>query len=146
MPGRGKGHTSLLHECLPCSAFLGSHMGKDISSIGNDMQAAQGAQVSEALSMQSTLPEVGCSTPNTAVINIWRPEADRVQQLPRKATQQESSMHSPFRQFKSTITNTALSHLQAAMQGENWRHHPSCWRLRLERQKDPTLPWLVHVP
>lgn len=83
------------------------------------MQVAQGAQVSEALPVQATLPEVGLSTPNTVGINIWHPEADRVQQLPGKQQEQASSMHTPLRQFKSTINNTALSHLQAAMQSED---------------------------
>lgn len=95
MPRSGKGCTKpgpcLLHECLPCSAFLGCPMGKDVTPIDNDMQVAQGAQVSEALSVQFTLPEVGLSTPNTAAINIWHPEADWVQQPLRK----QQSRHPP---------------------------------------------------
>lgn len=100
-------------------------MGKDRTPKGEDVQVGQEARVSEALSVQSTLPEVGLTTPSTAAINTWQPEADRVRQPPREATEQASSVHTPSRvsviHHHQLANHTALGHLQAALQGEDWR-------------------------
>lgn len=165
MPGNEKGHRKprpcLLHEGLSCSAFLGCRMRKDITLKGEDVQIRQRAQVSETL--QSILPEVGLTTPNTAAVNTWQLEADRIQQLPKEATERVSckragslwqSGRQPLRvqpwdlvlnppSHNQPITHTALGHSRLLC-----RVRPGDQRvLETETRKTegPLLPWQMHT-